>query len=231
MTLIQPRTMERLVEDQARRWNLPRARPAGEPSPPLVTVSRQHGAGGSEVARRLCDDLRLDLVDQAIIREIAAKAHVSERAIQELDEKDRETLTEWLMALAEPRHLDPSGYHSHLTHLIRAIARTGGAVIVGRGAHLILTAQEALRVMVVAPLEARIARVRQREGLSEREARDRILHVEAEREAFLRRHFHAGFSDPTLFDLVVNAGDMGVDGAVATIEAALARRPARPTSL
>lgn len=230
MPLIQPRTIEQLVEDQARRWNLPHARPAGGPAPPIVTISRQHGAGGAEVARRLCESLRLDLVDHAIIRDIAATAHVSERTIEELDEKDREVLTEWLLALAEPRHLDPTGYRYHLTHLVRAIARRGGAVIVGRGAHLILTAHEALRVLVVAPFEVRVAAVRERERLSDREARERINHVEAEREAFLRRHFHAGFGDPTLFDLVVNAGDMGVDGAVAAVEAAVVRQTSRRAS-
>jgi cytidylate kinase len=230
MALTQPRTIEQLVEDQARRWILPHAGPAREPSPRVITMSRQHGAGGSEVARRLCEHLRLDLVDHAIIRDIAASAHVSERTIEELDEKDREVLTEWLLALAEPRHLDPIGYRSHLTRLVRAIARRGGALIVGRGAHLILNAREALRVLVVAPLETRVATVRQREGLSAREAQERILHVEAEREAFLRRHFHAGFGDATLFDLVVNAGDLGIDGAVAAIEAALARRLAELTA-
>jgi len=224
MALTQPRSIEQLVEDQARRWILPHALSAGQPSPLVITMSRQHGAGGSEVARRLCERRRLDLVDHDIIRDIAASAKVSERTIEELDEKDREVLTEWLLALAEPRHLDPMGYRYHLTHLVRAIARRGGALIVGRGAHLILTAQEALRVLVVAPLETRVATVRQREGLSSREARERIEHVEAEREAFLKRHFHADFDDSTLFDLVVNAGDLGIEGAVAAVEAALSRR-------
>jgi cytidylate kinase len=226
MALTQPRTMEQLVEDQARRWGLPRARPPEEHRAPVVTMSRQHGAGGSEVARRLCEDLRVDLVDHEIIRRIARSTRLSERAVEELDEKDRQTLADWLMALADPRHLDPVGYRSHLTHLVRAIARTGGAVIVGRGAHLILGAQDALRVLVVAPMPRRVEAVVRREGLSERGARERIAQVDGEREAFLRRHFHAAFADPTLFDLVVNTGNMGVAAAVTTIEAALARRPA-----
>jgi cytidylate kinase len=230
MALTQPRTIEQLVEDQARRWGLPRARPSEERRAPVVTMSRQHGAGGSEVARRLCEGLRLDLVDHEIIRRIARSTRLSERAVEELDDKDRETLADWLMTLADPRHLDPAGYRSHLTHLVRAIARTGGAVIVGRGAHLILGAQDALRVLVVAPMERRVEAVVRREGLSDHEARVRIAQVDGEREAFLRRHFHAAFTDPSLFDLVVNTGDIGVPTAASIIETALARRPALSAS-
>jgi cytidylate kinase len=228
MALAQPRTIEQLVEDQVRRWNLPRPRPDDECPAPVITVSRQHGAGGAEVARRLCEDLGIDLVDHEIIRRIAASTRLTERAVKELDEQDHEVLAEWLMSLADPRHLDPLGYREHLTHLVRTIARAGGAVIVGRGAHLILSAQEALRVLVVAPLGYRVESIVRREGLSERSARERVARVDGDREAFLRRHFHAPFADPTLFDLVVNAGDMGVAGAVTAIEAALQRQAASP---
>ena len=228
MALAQPRTIEQLVEDQVRRWNLPRPQPVDQRPAPVITVSRQHGAGGSEVARRLCGELGIDLVDHEIIRRIASSTRLTERAVEELDEKDHEILAEWLMSLADPRHLDPLGYREHLTHLVRSITRTGGAVIVGRGAHLILSAQEALRVLVVAPFGHRVTAIMRREGLSERSARERVAQVDGEREAFLRRHFHAPFADPTLFDLVVNAGDMGVNGAVAAIEAALQRQRASP---
>jgi cytidylate kinase len=229
MALAQPRTIEQLVEDQVRLWNLPRLRPPEERPAPVVTVSRQHGAGGTEVARRLCEEIGVDLVDHEIIRRIAASTRLSERAVEELDEKDHELLAEWLMSLADPRHLDPFSYRQHLTHLVRTITRAGGAVIVGRGAHLILSAQEALRVLVVAPLGHRIDVIRRREGLTERAARERIARVDGEREAFLRRHFHAAFADPTLFDLVVNAGDMGVAAAVTAVKAALERRTGRST--
>jgi cytidylate kinase len=100
-------------------------------------------------------------------------------------------------------------------------------VILGRGAHLILGQGEALRVLMVAPLEARVLAVMQREGLSEREARHRIAAVEADRKAFLMKHFHADLADPANFDLVVNTAVLGIEGACGTIRAALERLPAR----
>jgi cytidylate kinase len=108
---------------------------------------------------------------------------------------------------------------------VGAIAHHGGAVILGRGAHLILGQGEALRVLVVAPLEARVRAVMERERLGEREARRRIESVEADRKAFLMKHFHSDFADPAAFDVVVNTAVLGVDGACETIRTAVQRLP------
>lgn len=189
---------------------------------PVITVSRQHGARGGEVARRLAEELKLDLFDREIIQHIAEDAHLSERVVASLDEKDREALADWLSSFAGSSYLSPVGYLLHLTRVVGTIARHGGAVLVGRGAHLILGPGEALRVLVVAPLEFRAATVREREGLSERDARRRIAEVDAERKAFLMKHFHAESDDPCRFDLVVNTAILGADGAVGAARVALA---------
>ena len=161
-----------------------------------MTVSRQHGAGGAEVARTLAAELGLDLFDREIIQRIAESTHLSERVVSSLDEKDRELLADWLSALSSRSYLSPMEYRYHLSRVVGAVAHHGGAVILGRGAHLILGQGEALRVLVVAPLEARVRAVMEREGLAEREARQRIVTVEADRKAFLMKHFHADFADP-----------------------------------
>ncbi len=223
-----PRTVEQLVEEQARRWEQRRDQRHERRPLPVIAISRQHGAGGSEVARRLAEELQLDLLDREIIQQIAENAHLSERVVQTLDERDRKLLTDWLLAFGSPGYLSPVGYRDHLTRVVGTIARHGGAVILGRGAHLILGPHQALRVLVVAPLEARVATVMRREGLSERDARRRIAEVEAERAAFLKRHFRADFADLASFDLAVNTADLGLDAAVSAIRAALAGFSARP---
>jgi cytidylate kinase len=69
-----------------------------------------------------------------------------------------------------------------------------------------------------------------REHLAEREARRRIQEVEADRRAFLIRHFHAELDDPTQFDLVVNTALLGIEDACAAIRAAAERVQARATA-
>jgi cytidylate kinase len=217
------RTIEAMVDEQARRWQLVRSERHEDQHRPVVTVSRQHGAGGAEVAKTLAKDLGLDLFDREIIQRIADSAHLSERVVSSLDEKDRELLADWLSALSSHSHLSAMEYRYHLSRVVGAVAHHGGAVILGRGAHLILGQGEALRVLVVAPLEARVRAVMDREGLGERDARQRIVTVEADRKAFLMKHFHADFADPTTFDLVVNTAVLGTGGACGSIRAAVSK--------
>jgi cytidylate kinase len=222
MTERLPRTLDRIVEDQVHRWQLARTESHEEARRrPVVTVSRQHGAGGSELASRLAQQMQLDLFDKELVHQIAESAHLGDSVVQALDDRDREMLADWLVALVSDSYLSPVGYHYHLTRVLGAIARHGAAVIVGRGGHLVLGPSEALRVLVVAPLEQRVRTVAQREGVGDREARQHIAAVESERRAFLQRHFHADFADPTSFDLVLNTGTLGVEGALGVVKAAL----------
>jgi len=216
-----PRSIEQIVEDQARRWAHVGHPEVPAPPRPVVTVSRQHGAGGGEVARRLALELGFDFLDREIITEIARSTHMSARVVGTLDEKDRDVLSDWLAAVASDNYLSTAAYRAHLIRLVEVIANRGGAVILGRGAHIILRSTRALRVFVVAPLEARIAEVSRREGSSETAARRRIVEVEAERRAFLARHFHADSSDLSSFDIVVNTEVLGLTGAVAAARSAV----------
>jgi cytidylate kinase len=218
-----PRSVEALVEQQALRWQLVRGERRDEARRPVLTVSRQHGAGGGEIVRTLARELGLDVFDREIIQQIAESTHLSERVVGALDDKARELLTDWLAGLASHDYLSSVEYRYQLTRVVGAVAHHGGAIILGRGAHLILGQGEALRVLVVAPLEHRVAALRQREGLSERDARRRIQVVEADHKAFLMKHFHTDFVDPVHFDLVVNTALLGIANSCATIRAAVER--------
>jgi cytidylate kinase len=225
------RSIEAMVDEQARRWQIVRQERREQRRPPVVTVARLHGAMGAEVARSLAAELGLDLFDREIIHQIAESTHLSERVVSSLDERDKELLADWLSGLSSHGYLSPTEYRYHLSRIVGAVAHHGGAVILGRGAHLILGRGEALRVLVVAPLEARTRAVMEREGLSEREARRRIAAVEADRKAFVMKHFHADFAEATNFDLVVNTAVLGVSGASAAIRTAVEKLPTRPSGV
>jgi len=220
------RTIDAIVEEQAHRWQLRREDSRAEAHRPVVTVSRLHGAKGGEVARTLASELGLDLFDREIIQRIAESTHLSERVVASL-ERDREVLTDWLASIATKNYLSPVEFRYHLSRVVGALAHHGGAVILGRAAHLVLGPGGALRVLVVAPLEARVRTVAERDGVDEREARRRIVSVEADRKAFLMKHFHADFADPSTFDIVLNTAVLGVGGACAAIRTAVGRMPVR----
>ena len=215
------RSMEALVEQQARRWQLVHEKRRDEEHRPVLTVSRQHGAGADELVKTLAKQLGLDIFDREIIQQIAESTHLSEQVVGALDDKRRELLTEWLSGIASHNYLSSVEYRYQLTRVVGAVAHHGGAIIVGRGAHLILGQGEALRVLVVAPLDVRVATVMKRDGISERDARRQIQAVEADRKAFLMKHFHTDFDDPVHFDLVVNTSLLGIANSCAAIGAAV----------
>jgi len=215
------RSMEALVEQQARRWQLVHEKRRDEEHKPVLTVSRQHGAGADELVKTLAKQLGLDIFDREIIQQIAESTHLSEQVVGALDDKRRELLTEWLSGMASHNYLSSAEYRYQLTRVVGAVAHHGGAIIVGRGAHLILGQGEALRVLVVAPLDVRVATVMKRDGISERDARRQIQSVEADRKAFLMKHFHTDFDDPVHFDLVVNTSLLGIANSCAAIGAAV----------
>jgi cytidylate kinase len=195
---------------------------------PIVTISRLPGAGGRALAEALAPRLGVELHDRDIVNRIALQAGVRERHVTAMeDEADRPLLTEWLVAFDGDAHLSPHGYLAQLRRAVLGLAGPAGAVILGRAAHLILPAESALRVFVVAPLSVRAAAVAARFGVSEHEAERRILHTEAERRAFLKRYFHAELGDPSSYDLVLNTARLGVAGAAdAVVACAVAARPA-----
>jgi len=217
------RSVELLVEEQARRWQLRRGAQGAGPSRGIVALSYLPGAPGEEVAQRLSEALGFDLFDRQILQEIARSTHLSERVVAALDERGRSWLGDWLGSLTSESHLSTYSYLAQLRTVVGAIARHGGAVIVGHAAHAMLGPERALRVLVVAPFEDRVAAVATAQGLEPSAARDRVLAEEAERHGFLERHFHAPLREPEHFDLVVNARTLGVRGAVDAILTAAGR--------
>jgi cytidylate kinase len=216
------RSIDALVDEQVRRWELLRHKPKEAKARPVITVTGQHGAHGDELSQQLAKELGFDHFDREIIHRVAESANLSERVVAAMDMKKRELLADWLNAFATRNYISPAEYKYHLAHVIGAIAHQGGAVIVGRGAHLLLKGQ-ALRVLAVAPLDDRVRTVMEAESLSERDARRRIEEVESDRHAFIVTHYHAEWADPTAYDLVVNTAALGLDGAIAAIRAALAK--------
>ena len=226
-----PRSIEHIVDQMARRAELSRGPEPEAPRSPVIAFSRQAGAGGRQVARRVAEELALAFYDRDLLHEIAKSAHVSERRVSALDERTRDVVSEWLEPLVSDDYLGPNAYREHLAHVVDTIARRGGAVILGRGAHLLLGPSRALRVLVVAPLAMRVAEVARADGVSPEEARRRIAAVESARHDFLARHFRVAFDDVSNFDLVVNTGVVGVEGAVSIVRSGVGALPAPHAAL
>jgi len=53
----------------------------------IITITREYGAGGGEVARKLAETLGWELLDRELLHQAAAVEHVPDAELERLDEK------------------------------------------------------------------------------------------------------------------------------------------------
>ena len=223
--------MDRMVAQQVDKWRklLDKALKHGieiekYKGGPIITISREPGSGGSEIARRLAKALDMDLIGAQIIQHVADSAKMSRKVIESLDEKEvtfRDTLLSSLFGEYRPW---PGEYLQHLTRVIGTIGVFGNTIIVGRGANHILPPEKAFKVRIIAPLEYRIKHFMDDRGYTKAEAEQYVVKTENNRKAFVRKFFNADVSDPKYYDIVINTGGMTLDAATGAIIAAIKKK-------
>lgn len=198
-----------------------------------ITISREYGSGGGEIAARLAQRLGWQLVDHEVVVEVSKALGVSEAEAAARDEHTEGLVARLLgsLQLIEPVMLvgsatlpeaDEQKYRDALYNVVEAAVRQGHVVIVGRGSQILLAKRrDVLHARIIAPLELRTAYVMRREGLNENDARARIQLKDRDRIRYLQAEHHQSPEDAHLYDLVVNTGIIDLDSAVDLIVLAL----------
>jgi cytidylate kinase len=220
-----PRSLDQLADHQIRRWHL-EARPrTARPRRPCLALSRLPGSGADELARLLAQRLGYAFFGVEIVDRIARKAGIQRELLAGMDERVRSGIEAVVDGLRNrPLPFSDSDYVSRLVRVIATLGEGGAAVIVGRGSPYVLGPELGLRVLVVAPREQRIERLAKRHDLPLAEAVTRLEREDAARRQFVARSFRVDPDDASLYDLAVNTGALGIDGAAELVEATLRRR-------
>jgi cytidylate kinase len=211
------KAIHQLIEKHVRRWEILRQEKREARTPPVITLSREPGSGGKLVAKVVAERLGLDLFDQLLINTMAENADTTTRVIRTLDEKSLSMIEDWVSAAISERHLWPDEVSRLLMRVIGTIGRHGNAIIVGRGANFILPPENRFRVRIIAPLEMRVNRVAETHGVTQEEAKRRVLRTESNRRAFVRKYFHSDIGDPANYEMILNTGTLSFDSAAAAI--------------
>lgn len=215
------RTPEEMVADQVRKWKAATDERKKDAVPTIITISREAGSGGREIAERVAKELGYDFFSQEIIHMIAESAQMRASVIETMDESARSVVKEILLSLTDKQHLWPYEYLNHLVRVVGGIASHGRAVLLGRGAQFILSPIDTLRVRVIAPLEIRTRLLAHELKITPEQAHVRVIRNDAQRLAFAKKYFNTSIEDPSNYDLVINSYYMGVQGSVDTIKTAL----------
>jgi cytidylate kinase len=174
----------------------------------IITISRQLGSLGEEIARKVSESLHYRLLDKQALSAAMRRYGVAE--IEQYDEKQPGVY---------PTLLSHQNRYIHfLQSSIFAFAQQGSCIILGRGGQLLLGALPGvLKVSIIASARQRIARIRKQCGGTGHGAEQTMLHADRERSGFYNYFFQADWKDPSLYDLTLNTDNIGIDRAAGII--------------
>ena len=217
-----------MIEDQVGRWRADEQKRQtaglhGRPWP-VITISRQFGSRGAALGKRIAELSGFSFWDRELVQRIAGRSGAAEALMGALDERGRSRIEEILESATMPGESPSQRYFRQLKQVVHTIDRHGAAVIVGRGADSIVDQDRALRVRVICPLELRIGRVVQREGVSERNAKALIGERDRDRAYFVKQRFGQDITDVNNWDLLINTAVFEAGAAAEIVLAAYEQR-------
>jgi Cytidylate kinase-like family len=199
----------------------------------VITLEREYGSGGGEIAAKVAARLGWKLWDHDLTEEIARHLDCGCRAVEEHEERRDPAYYRLFKAFMRgsnegvqnaPRlkMVDADCIREAVMKILPGIADAGNCVIVGRGsAYYLGNRPDAFHVFIYAPFQERVRRLRAA-GKSEKEATKLAETVDRDRAAFIEKYFHVEWPARHRFHLMVNSG-MGEDAAVEVILDAVAQ--------
>lgn len=191
----------------------------------IITIAREFGSGGREVALKVAEKLNYRFYDKESIVNVAKENGIDTELFSQVDEKNMDDFWFKVSPLAYDIQEETDSFEQKVSNdkmfmiqsdTIRKLAENGGVVFVGRCASYILK-NKAKKVFVVADINDRIARVKKRYNLSDNEAKKLIEVADKKREKYYDYYTNSKWNDVKNYDLIINVSENGIDKAVEKI--------------
>jgi len=213
----------------------------------VITISRQYGSGGNEIAVRVSQQLGYRYFDKEMLAQAASEEGILNGEKVDFSEDNYkmrgflDRLFNWprMVAQVGTRIEDKTGAISEEIRILNEVESVnlirsaieeayehGDVVIVGRGGQAILGEKPgAFHVRIQAPLPARVERLHERENYSLGGAQDAAIKRDRAAADYLKRFHDIDWSDPLLYDLVVNTGKLDSEAAIYLVTEAVKHLP------
>ena len=177
---------------------------------PVITISRQLGSLGTEIAELLAKNIQCRCLDKESLEDTFGEFGIPKESIERFDEKKP--------GFWDIFKTDKARYLHYLKGAIFEFAKKGNGVILGRGSQVVLKdLRGVLHIRIVASMETRIQRIMKRFECDDRHASRILQHNDNERSGFHRFFFDWNWEDVNLYDLVINTDSFSADGAARLI--------------
>jgi len=193
----------------------------------IVTIEREYGCGGGEIARVIAGRLGWKLWDHALTEEIARAANVDCSIVERCEERVDSTFQRLVHVFLRGSHERNISLPSHEPfntdrfvalgkRVMEKLAKEGHCVIVGRGAPYFLRERgDAFHVFLYASYAEKLRRLLEL-GKSRKEAEEQLDTIDEDRITFVKRYFDADWPTRCLYHLMINTA-IGNENVIATI--------------
>ena len=183
----------------------------------IITISREFGAGGGEIGRRVAENLKFEYFDKALILDAAKEVNADVEKVVESDEK-APFLAGFSKALFDfyNKPLNEKLFDAQ-RNVIRKIAEHGSCVIVGRNANAILREfDNALHVFIHADEYWRMNRLKKEkmQDVSESKILQDIANVDKIRRKYCAYFTATDFGVARYYDVCLDSSTLGIDACV-----------------
>ncbi len=202
----------------------------------LITISREFGSGGSDLALRLGAELGWPVLDRQLVEQVASRLQLDPRTVAMMDEHPPGLLARISSALLITRPESPIAVDSSDVLSPDAVAEATRAamldavkspplIVVGHGSQCLFHDRPGtVHIRLVAPLDSRVRRICDREPCEPNIAAAQVRKMDSDRYAYVRRYYHGDWRDPLAYDLQINTGKVSIESAAAAVMA-LVRHP------
>ena len=184
----------------------------------VISISREFGSGGHEIAAKLAERLDLVFYDRSMLDEIAAGMNADAAELHKYDEKP----TNRLLSRRVGNHTNSCEeiIAQFQFDYIRKKAESGESfVVVGRCSETVLKDYDCLMsVFVTGDKEQKIQRVMERYDISESDAYSKMRRHDKSRKQYHNKYSDFKWGDARYYDMCINSSPLGVDKTVNVLE-------------
>ena len=183
----------------------------------IISISREYGSGGKEIGKRLAERLGIPLYDRNLLEEVASKMLVEANTLAKWDEKPRRAFFSRTVR----------GYNNspaeNVAELQFALLKSKAAdedsfVIIGRCSDEIFAGiAPVISVFIAGDEDAKVKRIMEVRGMSERQAKKAIIRHDSTRRAYHDHFCKHKWGLPDTYNLSLNSSRMGIEDCVEII--------------
>ena len=185
----------------------------------LISISREYGSGGREIAKKIAEDLELPFYDRNILEHIAEEKGMNAESFQDIDEKPRNKLLSRRVK-GYSNSMEENLALMQFEYLQNKADSGESFVVLGRCSETALKGREGLvSIFVTGEREAKIQHIMDKFSISKEDAVAKIYKHDISRKRYHNHYSDFKWGDSRNYDVCINSSRLGPQGTAEVLEA------------